>query len=457
MMNARQQPSIAFGTDGIRGNAQQFPFTDQALYVLGRALALWARHTYQVAKPTILIGMDTRVSGPRIKKALVSGLTSQQAIVFDADVLSTPAVCNLVNSTDRFTAGIVISASHNLYQDNGVKVFGAGRCKMSASDEQLIKQYFDEQVLQGDDYNQSDFLIYEDFHQEARDLYQAQLLARFQPNFLSGTTVVLDCAHGATYRIAPAIFRALGATVYTVGTEPMGTNINDYCGSTHPELLVEAVLKHRADIGFAFDGDGDRIVAVNRHGAIKDGDDMVALLSTQPPYNEAQKVVGTVMSNQGLEAYLTSCGKQLVRTSVGDKYVAQSLEQEGLLLGGEPSGHIIMRDYLATGDGVFVALRILETIIATNNWDLESFNKFPQVLVNVPVAYKTSLDQQPFTNIIQHHAAQLGSGRLLVRYSGTEPVLRVMTEASQYDIAHEVAHELAVQLQQALSLASQTK
>jgi len=451
MLESRWKIMLTFGTDGIRGNADQFPFADDSLQVLGRAIAQWACEKYGLDKPKLLIAMDTRISGPRIKNSLCAGLLAGGVDVVDAGVLSTPALCKLITQSDlEFNAGIVISASHNPYHDNGIKLFDAQRCKLSAQDEQRITELFlqeesrdqDQQEFSGDLVDHGVLTLWP----EASESYQALVLSQFPAGFLKNVHVVLDCANGATYQVAPKIFQDLGARVTTIAVEPSGTNINDECGATHPEVLRAAVLKFGADCGFAFDGDGDRIVAVNSKGEIKDGDDIVAFLLNHARYQQSIAVVGTIMSNQGFAQYLEDLGKVFYRTKVGDKHVVAKLEEEKLLLGGEPSGHIVLRDYMATGDGVFVALMLLETAIQNNTWSFDSFVKYPQVTVNIRVDKKNDLAQHPFATIIADHETMLEKGRLVVRYSGTEPLLRVMVEASHHDHAHAVATSLVQQL-----------
>lgn len=434
---------LTFGTDGIRGNAEQFPFTNQALVRLGRAIAQWAYEKY-VQVPSILIGMDTRISGPRIKEHLTQGLVEGGVNVIDAGVLSTPALCKLLMDSSRFHAGIVISASHNPYQDNGVKLFDAVQCKLSVADEQRITELF---AL---DTSSEPYAGSLTEWPEASVSYQKLVQAQFPENFLTGVHVVLDCAHGATSSIAPELFTSLGARVTTIANAPDGMNINRDCGATHPEGLRDAVVKFGADCGFAFDGDGDRIVAVNNKGEIKDGDDIVAFLLNHARYSASSAVVGTIMSNQGFAQHVKGLGKAFHRTKVGDKHVVAKMEEDGLLLGGEPSGHVVLRDYMATGDGIFVALRLLEVAIENGLWSLDSFVKYPQVLVNMRVANRGDLTQHPYVGIIAKHETMLDGGRLVVRYSGTELLLRVMVEAEVHDKAHVVAMSLVEQLSKEL-------
>jgi len=432
--------SLYFGTDGIRGNADAWPFTDQALYILGHAIGRWAHKRYHTPTPKILIGNDTRLSCARIKAALSQGLRAERCMVVNADTLPTPALFFLLTQDSSYQIGIMISASHNPYQDNGIKIFDARSGKLDSIEEQHIVQQFNT-------YKTAEGLTWH----EAPNRYCEGVITQFPPQFLIKKKILLDTAHGATSQVAPAIFRAMGAEVIVLNAAPNGYNINAECGALHPAQLQNAVLTHHADAGFAFDGDGDRVMAVNRSGNIKDGDDALAILVTHPTLAHTPTIVGTLMTNYGLEIHLEQQQKRLLRTSVGDKYIAAALEEHKLLLGGEPSGHLILRNYLPSGDGIFAALKLLETLILTDNWDMRSFVKFPQVIINLPIAYKQPLDAQPLAAIIAHHRQALPQGRVVVRYSGTENVLRIMTEASQASIAQQVADSLAQQLSGILS------
>ncbi|MFA6262950.1 MAG: hypothetical protein WCW33_00430 [Candidatus Babeliales bacterium] len=439
--------SLSFGTDGIRGRADAFPFTDSALVALGYAIGQWAQQTGKKI-PRVVIGSDTRQSGERIKNSLCSGLIQGGGChVRDVGVLTTPGIFRIISGDMLCDLGIVISASHNPYHDNGIKLFDARRCKITSTDEKKITHAF-EQCCGLVNVRAQELSV--ERWPEAAARYQQDMMAHFKPLFLQNVKVVLDCANGAAYKIAPEIFRALGATVITIADTPNGTNINDNCGSLHPEELARVVVAHGADAGFAFDGDADRVIAVNRLGMIKDGDDILTLLLNLPSYQNIAHVVGTLFTNKGFEEYLVGQGKHLFRTKVGEKYVASKLEEENLPLGGEVSGHIITRDYSATGDGIFVALKVLEAIIATHNWDMVTFKKFPQVLINVPVRHKHDLALQPYAALIEEYERTMSPGRVIVRYSGTEPLLRVMTEAPTHEQAHCVAKKLAEALQKAL-------
>lgn len=439
-----------FGTDGIRRKVGDHPLTLESTIILGRAIARWAQTKYN-NKPTMLIGHDTRESCDFLKSALKTGLLLHSVTIYDAHVLPTPAVFNIIHREKKFDCGIVISASHNPYQDNGIKIMDAENGKLSLDDEHAISCLFQQyqQEKQTHKYKSlgSDFTW-----NKAEQQYSNDVIKHFDRDLLQGRTVVLDCANGATSTVAPHIFKQLGAQVIALHHCPTGVNINNKCGSVFPQDLQRTILKHNADIGFAFDGDGDRITMVNKKGEVKDGDDILALLTTSHPlYKKDTAVVGTVMTNKGLELFLHKQHKTLIRTSVGDKFVAKVLSQKQLLLGGEQSGHIIAHDYLNIGDGIFAALRVIQAIKKTNNWELTTFKKYPQVTISVPIKEKKDLNNAPLAAIIAASKKQLKAGRLLVRYSGTECILRVMVEEETHDDAHYLCTNLSQKLQKELS------
>lgn len=442
---------IIFGTDGIRGNADKFPFCSEGLKRIGRAIGLWALEKYNVARPKIMIGMDTRESGDRIKKSLITALMNFPIDIVDVGVLPTPAISQLVCKRSDFNCGVVISASHNPYVDNGIKLFDGVACKLSLQDEQRLLDFANNEF-----YIEQKELGSVSSWSEAASFYQEYVRPFFKAEFLQGVTVVLDCAHGATSFLAPQLFEHFGAKVVSITAQPNGKNINDGCGALHPEVAQSEVLLQGADIGFAFDGDGDRVIGISRDGKIKDGDDILMLLAQHKNYRDSVEIVGTVMSNSGFEDVLNAQGKRLSRTSVGDKYVAAMLEEKGLLLGGEASGHVVARDYLATGDGIFVALRLLEVVIETNNWHLTTFEKRPQVLLNVKTKSRDDLSKEHYKKIIDEHRLQLQRGRILVRFSGTEDVLRVMVEDVALLNTQKVARNLADALVDALGYSHDT-
>lgn len=440
--------TISFGTDGIRGNSEQHPFTREALKSLGAAIARWASEKYAKNRPKVLIGYDTRLSGIRIKNELIEGLNCFHTDVIDGGILPTPAIYRLISVDESFDFGIAISASHNPFHDNGIKLFDAKKCKLNRQDEEKIEQYFDLY------FNKQELLAdSSDKRTEWPDAGQAYIdfvFSQFPQNYLSGMSIILDCANGATFEIAPKLFKKFGARVFTIGSVPSGININEKCGSTNPERIKNTVIANNAAIGFAFDGDGDRVIAINNLGQIKDGDDILVILAQHPDYKNLNEIVGTITSNQGFEAALHKSNKGLIRTQVGDKYVAAALEEKKLSLGGETCGHIIIKDYMPTGDGLFVALKVLESIINNQNLEMKTFDKYPQVSVNISVKEKRDLSKQPYSDIIKNAQESIKDGRIVVRYSGTENLLRIMTEAETDDIAKNVAQNLANDLTKAL-------
>jgi phosphoglucosamine mutase len=437
-----------FGTDGIRALVGEFCFTDSGITKLAHAISAWVTEKYG-PHASIIIGHDTRSSVHWVKYSLCAALNRHGHHTYDAGTVPTPTLCWLVQHIPTIDCGIIISASHNSWHYNGIKICDKKSGKITAIDEQHISALWHEPnipaleiVSFGNAYAAWD----------ETERYKEALRAHFAPNLLQGMTIVLDCAHGAMSVIAPLIFRSLGAHVVTCNNNPNGTNINDGCGALHPAHLQSMVLMHNADSGFAFDGDGDRVIAVSKDGTIRDGDDIIALLSTHPRYTHEETIVGTVMSNYGFESWLQKQGKTLLRTAVGDKYVSQALSTHNLTLGGEQSGHIIMHDFLYTGDGIFTALRIVETMIITNNRAFSSFTKYPQVLINVPLTAKNNVSEHDLELLVSTHEKELTNGRIVLRISGTEPLVRVMVEDEQAACAQQVATMVATQCQKLLSL-----
>jgi phosphoglucosamine mutase len=434
-----------FGTDGIRARVGTRPLTHQTLPTIGHALAMWAQRKYGPC-PTILLAHDTRESCAYIKAQLKAGMLAHKVTIYDAQVLPTPAVYQLVYRSTRFSCGIIISASHNQYVDNGIKIVDSIHAKITNEDEDSIAG------LIGESFEPSYHTFGTDMgYALAANEYCHTMLNFFQSNFLQGIRVVLDCAHGATSSLAPIIFAELGADVVTINCNPNGTNINHECGALHPASLQKAVLAEQADIGFGFDGDGDRLIAITRDGHIKNGDALLALLSEHPRYQYEKTVVGTAMANQGLELFLRSRNKQFIRTPVGDKFVVQYLQHHNLLLGGEQSGHLLLADYLPSSDGIFAALCIAQVMIYTDNNDLETFTPLPQILHNIPVKHKKDLTAEPLASILMAMQAELPDGRLVVRYSGTENVLRVLIEDVNQEKALTLSQRLARTLETLLS------
>lgn len=435
-----------FGTDGIRGTIGTSPFTIYELEKLGRACAFWACNKYGQA-PTILLGHDTRISCSFVKSAFKSGFLQFPGTIIDGEVLPTPAVCQIIRHQPNFNCGIIISASHNLYHDNGIKIIDRITGKLSEQDELYISELFS---TIGDTHDYTS-LGTETIDTSLQNVYKDALNSFFQPYFLKNTSIILDCAHGAMTTIAPKIFEYYGARLIVINNQPNGVNINKKCGVLYPQSLQEEVIKQKADFGFAFDGDGDRVIAVNHYGHIKNGDDILALLMQHAQYFYCSGVVGTIMSNKGLENFVTSLGKTFIRTAVGDKHVMHALQNHNYILGGEPSGHIILRDYLPISDGLYVALRILESVLQTKNYLMNTFNQIPQILVNIPVRTKINLDSPILQEIITEAKIALPEGRLIARYSGTEPCLRIMIENSNLEHAQNIAHVVTDHIKKAIS------
>lgn len=435
-----------FGTDGIRSLTGHAPLTFELLPRLGYAIAQWAAEKNH-DNPSILLAHDTRASCHFIKAALKSGLLLYKSKVFDALALPTPTACFLTRMNKSFHCGIIITASHNPWQYNGIKIVDANGSKINLIDEERISILFEQAQHISVDYTN----LGNDFRAlNPGEPYIHTLSQHFDKTFLKGKTVVLDCANGSTSSLAPHIFRMFGANVVTINASPTGININANCGSLFPKELQETVISYKADAGFAFDGDGDRVIAVNRQGQIKDGDDILAILMDNPRYKNAQAIVGTTFSNEGLAAHVTGKGKKFIRTDVGDKYVTEELKLHKLPLGGESSGHIIIKDYLDSADGTYTALTLLETMAKTSNWDMVSFIHYPQVLINMPIKQKKDLNRTPIIDILTKNQQELPEARFVVRYSGTEPLLRILVEAPEKNQAELLGTKLANQLRIAI-------
>ncbi len=431
-----------FGTDGIRSKVGEAILNQNDLINIGKSISIWAKQKNSI--PRILIASDNRISGPLIKNLIISGLIQYKSEITDSGVLPTPAIYNLVEKQKLFDVGIMVSASHNPYYDNGIKIIDKHHGKLTKEDELQISQIFQQKKFDPIDYDNLGKLWYS--INRLKDIYRASVISYFQPSFLKDFKIVLDCANGAFSDIAPEVFENFGAKVISIHNFPDGKNINKNCGSTSPFSLQLAVKEQNADIGFAFDGDGDRILAVNKHGILKDGDDIISFLLNNQKYKTEAKIVTTIMSNYGFEIHLKEKKIDLIRTKVGDKFVVQELKKNNLLIGGEPSGHIILRDYLNSSDGLFVALRIAESIEQTKNLDITSFIKFPQITINLKIVSKENLDNEPFFSIIKKYQNELERGRLIVRYSGTEPLLRLTVESPNINQVKNILLKLEEEL-----------
>jgi phosphoglucosamine mutase len=429
---------VLFGTDGIRGKWGTGILREDSVIQIGKAIASWSFSLSE--KPRILIITDTRESCSIMKACLKVGLLSFPVTVFDGGVAPTPCAFHAF-SYGEFDCAVVISASHNPYYDNGIKILDKFNRKLSVHDEQLLSALITQSITTPQLYG-NDVCTY-----NLREVYYHHAKKYFRPSFLSGLRVVLDCAHGAMSSYAPIIFELFGAEVMSVNNNPSGRNINASVGALYPEVLQRAVLAHSADIGFSFDGDGDRVIACSREGVIKDGDDILSLLAA---YYKSSIIVGTVLSNYGLEDMLARQGKQLIRADVGDKQVLQNMQQTNAWIGGEPSGHIILKEFDYVGDGLLVALKIAQIMIETENYTLNTFEKYPQISINIPALVKKDLASSPFVEVLQHAREQIDRGRIVVRFSGTEPVLRIMIEAIDKQCAQLVGSLLAQKFKELL-------
>ncbi len=422
-----------FGTDGIRGVANEYPMTSEMAVSIGRAVAFFFKENKNRSK--IIIGKDTRISGNMLEYALVSGICSMGADAYLAGTLPTPGVAFMTSSTDA-SAGIVISASHNPFYDNGIKIFKQDGYKLSDEKEVEIEELvLDDKLVSMCRSVRETGRVYEidDAGKRYADFLKCTLPKTFS---FKGMKIVIDCSNGATYRTAPEIFADLGADVESIFINPDGKNINENCGSQHPEALVKKVVEKGADVGLAFDGDGDRLIAVDENGNVLTGDHILAICAKVMKQKGRLKnnvVVSTVMSNMGLKAALKDMGIEHVMSNVGDCYVLEKMIFSGSVLGGEDSGHMIFLDYHTTGDGILAALRLIEAMKEESK-TLSELGKvmtvFPQVLMNVEVKSKPDIQTVPGINdAIKSVEASLGEkGRVLVRYSGTQPVCRIMVE-----------------------------
>lgn len=437
-----------FGTDGVRGVANLDPMTSETAMQLGRAAA----HIFmrRAGRHQIVIGKDTRISGYMLESALTAGICSMGVDVLLVGPMPTPAIAFLTRSL-RADAGVVISASHNPYQDNGIKFFSGDGFKLPDEVEARI-----EELIVSDEINHlrpTADLIGKAYRIDDADGRYIEFAKRSLPKELDfqGIKLVVDCANGAGYKVAPTVLRELGATVEMIGNKPDGMNINKGCGAVHPELLQETVRLHKADLGIALDGDADRAIFVCEQGTVIDGDHVMAALGLdlhQQGLLANHTLVGTVMSNFGLELSMTKAGIKLIRTPVGDRYLLERMLAEGYNFGGEQSGHFIFLDHNTTGDGLISALQIL-SLMKRSKKPLSELAKamtaVPQILVNIRVKQKPVLESIPeIDQAIQENNRRLnGSGRVLVRYSGTEPLLRIMVEGEHASVVKDVADDLA--------------
>jgi phosphoglucosamine mutase len=438
-----------FGTDGIRGTANTPPMTAEIALYLGQAAGTYftrGNHRHRV-----VIGKDTRLSGYMIEPALVAGFVGAGMDVVLVGPLPTPAIAMLTRSL-RADLGVMISASHNPFEDNGIKLFGPDGFKLSDAAEAEIEAMMNEPP--GSHLAAASRLGRASRLNDAAGRYIEVAKASFPRGLrLDGLRIVVDCANGAAYKVAPTVLWELGADVISVGVSPDGTNINRGCGSTHPEFLSAEVRRHGAQLGLALDGDADRLILSDETGAIIDGDQVLGLIARS--WNLAGKltgggVVATVMSNLGLERFLGGCGLTLHRTAVGDRYVVEKMRADGLNIGGEQSGHMILSDYATTGDGLLAALQVLAVLVEEGRPASEAcrvFTALPQVLKNVRFAGASPLEAPAVRGAIADAEATLaGTGRLLIRKSGTEPVVRVMAEGEDRALVERIVDGLCAEI-----------
>lgn len=439
---------VFFGTDGIRGKANIYPMTCEMAVALGRAVTYY----FQKAKkgqPTIIIGKDTRLSCYMLEQAFSAGVCSQGGRGILTGPLPTPGVA-FVTQSMRADAGVMISASHNPYFDNGIKIFDSTGHKLPDEIELELERMLlnPEEIPTKSDGDLGSTKRLD----EVIGRYIVQAKSCFDPNYgLDHMRIVVDCAHGAAYKVAPMIFSELGAEVIPLGTNPNGRNINDHSGAMHPQTCAEHVVRFRADLGICLDGDADRLTVVDHLGNVIEGDRVIGLLTKllvdRGEIKQGGEVVGTIMSNIGLENYLQNLGVKLTRTKVGDRYIVEEMKKNGAIFGGEPSGHMIFKKYATTGDGIIAALKIIECMKFYNqnlNELIAPIPLYPQILRNVEVKSKPALESVPQLVKAQEEAEkELGhEGRVILRYSGTEDKIRVMVEGKNMELISKVGKDL---------------
>ncbi len=439
-------PKALFGTDGIRGTANADPMTAEVMLRVAMAAGLHFRRGEH--RHIVVIGKDTRLSGYMLEPALTSGFIAMGMDVVLVGPLPTPAVAMLTRSL-RADLGVMISASHNPYQDNGIKLFGPDGYKLSDEIEREIESHVENGV--GKHAAPPDHLGRATRLDDAQGRYIEFVKNTFPRGLrLDGLKIVVDCANGAAYKVAPTVLWELGAEVIPLAVEPDGLNINSQCGATNTEALCRAVANSNADLGIALDGDADRTVMADEHGKLIDGDQIMAVTAEYWMRSDRLRgggVVATVMSNLGLERYLREQGLSLVRTKVGDRYVVEYMRQHGFNVGGEQSGHIVLSDYATTGDGLVAALQVLAVLVESGMPASEVcrvFEPLPQLLKNVPYRGGKPLEKKSVCDAISEGEGILGSsGRLLIRSSGTEPVIRVMAEGEDEQLVGRVVDGIA--------------
>ncbi len=426
-----------FGTDGIRGVANKFPLTPEMVQRIGLAYGVYLRSKYPDKRHTVVVGKDPRLSSDMIKASFVSGLTSAGVDVVDVGVIPTPGISFLIREGD-FSGGVMVSASHNPYQYNGLKFFNQQGKKFSEAEEGGLELVvFNKYELPKAEPSEIGRVF------DGLNLVEAyKKFLESASRYLAGLKVGLDCANGATYQIAPEIFNSLGAKVFAFNTEPDGKNINEGCGALHPQFLAQKVRELNLNMGFAYDGDGDRCIAIDETGSVVDGDRIIGLLAAHYA-DRCKEVVATVMSNVGLELFLKKLGLNFHRTGVGDRLVSEKMEEVGALVGGEQSGHVILREFLPTGDGILTSLVVASLVKSLRkplSQIVSQIELYPQKLRNLRVKEKPPLEKlEKLQRAIKEAERELsGRGRVLVRYSGTEPLIRLMVEADSHRLIDKI-------------------
>ncbi|MDY6456145.1 phosphoglucosamine mutase [Acinetobacter faecalis] len=432
-----------FGTDGIRGKFGELPITPEFALKLGFAAGKVLKNYSKKSKPIVVLGKDTRLSGYILEAALQAGLNAAGVYVHLLGPLPTPAIAHLTRALHA-SLGIVISASHNPYFDNGIKFFSGEGKKLPDEIQNAINKELENDIFIEDTANLGKSVRVKDANGRYIEFCKSTFPYHLDLNDL---TIVVDCANGAAYNVGPAVYRELGAKVIAIHNEPNGLNINENCGSTHPESLQKAVLEHKADLGIAFDGDADRVILVDKNGEQITGDHILYILATQAK-NKPAGIVGTVMSNMALEIALNKANVELHRAKVGDRYVLQGLEDNKWAIGGEPSGHILTLDKSTTGDAIIASLQVLTVMVEQQkalHELVEGFTLLPNVLVNVRLAQMFDPYSVPalVSEFDKVEETLKGRGRILIRKSGTEPVIRVMVEGEDLEEVTALANHLA--------------
>ncbi len=430
---------LKFGTDGIRGPVES-KITPEACLKIGHATGLVMK---ELGWNTVVIGKDTRISGYMLESALQAGFIAAGVNVNLLGPLPTPGVAYLTK-TLRNKFGLVISASHNDFLDNGIKIFNESGEKISREIEKRIENYLSSKLIPVETSQIGKAYRFDESGPRYIEFCKSTVPSDIS---FSSLRIVIDCANGACYKVSPKIFEELGAEVITIGNSPDGYNINQECGSTHPEIIKEAVIKHRADFGISLDGDGDRVILVDERGTVLDGDDLLYILAFSNPNRVGpwSGVVGTLMSNLGLEEGINRLGYKFIRADVGDKYVSKMLSKKGWLLGGETSGHIICKDLVSTGDGTIAALKVISSLLMLDMKPSEvlvNYNKVPQINLAVSVKNKDIINDNELNSLLAEIESDLTVGRVLVRPSGTELKIRIMVEATEEKVANKFAKDI---------------